>query len=69
MAAASLSPIQLHALEVRFLVDAEDSIGRATVFETRIPAGATVSPPHSHDGLEGAFGFTVDGAVHEIGPG
>ena len=35
-----------------------------------------VPPPHSHDGfeetfdgLEGAFGFTVDGAVHEIGPG
>src|ERR1019366_1485568 len=76
MTAASLSPIRLHALEVRFLVDHEDSNGRATVFETRSPACAMAPPPHSHDGfeetvygLEGVFGFTVDGTVHEIGPG
>jgi uncharacterized protein with NRDE domain/quercetin dioxygenase-like cupin family protein len=76
MTAASLSPIHLNALEMRFLVDDEDSNGRATVFETRVPASAMVPPPHSHDGfeetvygLEGVFKFTVDGTVHEIGPG
>ncbi|MFA5882753.1 MAG: cupin domain-containing protein [Acidimicrobiia bacterium] len=73
---ASRSPIQLHAITVQFLVDAEDSGGCATVFETRVPPGAMVPPPHSHDdfeeavyGLAGMFTFHIDGETREIGPG
>jgi quercetin dioxygenase-like cupin family protein len=70
------SAIQLHAITVTFLLDEVDTGGAATVFETRVPAGAFVPPPHSHDGfdeavyvLEGSFTFTVDGAVHELAAG
>jgi quercetin dioxygenase-like cupin family protein len=68
--------IRLGAFEVRFLVEAEDSGGSATVFECRFGADAKLPLPHSHDGfeetiygLEGVTTFTVDGEAHEIGPG
>ena len=68
--------IDLGAIEVRFLVDGEESRGAATVFECRVPSAATVPVAHSHDGfeetvygLEGVLTFTVDGAVRELGPG
>lgn len=68
--------IRLGALEVQFLVEAEDSGGSATAFETLVPVGSNVPPPHSHDGFEeivyglrGVLTFTVDGDEHQIGPG
>src|SRR4051794_31667450 len=68
--------IALGGIEVRFLVEAEDSAGVATVFECAVAVGAQVPPPHSHDGfdetvygLEGELQFTIDGATRAIRPG
>ena len=68
--------INLGGIDVRFLVEAPDSGGAATVFECAVAAGAQVPPPHSHDafdetvyGLEGVLTFTIDGRSSEIGPG
>jgi len=76
MASNSKAPIQVGPIQVRFLVDAEDSGGSVTVFECAVPAGANVPVPHSHDafeetiyGLEGATQWTVDGEAREVGPG
>ena len=76
MTNSTKAPIQLHALQVTFLLDALDTNGQATVFETRVPAGAFVPPPHSHDAfdesvyvLEGSFTFMRDGQAHELTPG
>jgi quercetin dioxygenase-like cupin family protein len=68
--------INLGGIDVQFLVEAEDSDGRATEFECAVAGGAMVPPPHSHDafdetvyGLEGVLTFTIDGRTREIGPG
>lgn len=68
--------ISLGGIDVRFLVEAHDSDGAATVFECAVQGGAQVPPPHSHDafdetvyGLEGVLTFTIDGHSREIGPG
>jgi quercetin dioxygenase-like cupin family protein len=68
--------IELGGIRIRFLVDADDSKGAATVFECRVEPGAMVPGPHSHDGfeetvygLEGVTTFTVDGETRDIGPG
>jgi quercetin dioxygenase-like cupin family protein len=67
------SAIKLGGIEVRFLLDEVDTNGRATVFETVVPAGAFTPPPHSHDGFEetvyvlkGGFKFTLDGTACEL---
>src|SRR3954467_9702920 len=71
-----MTPIQLGAIEINFLVEAGDSNGTVTVFECGVPAGAKVPAPHSHDafeetiyGLDGVITFTVSGEPHAIGPG
>jgi len=76
MNAATTSAIQLGGIQVRFLLDDEDTGGQATAFETHVPAGAMVPPPHSHDGFEetvygltGVTTFTVDGDTSELGVG
>jgi len=68
--------IAVGALSVRFLVEAGESNGTATVFECDVPAGARTPAPHSHDGfeetiygLQGASTWTVDGETVEIRPG
>jgi quercetin dioxygenase-like cupin family protein len=68
--------IDLGGIRIRFLVNADDSQGAATMFECRVAPGAMVPGPHSHDGfeetvygLEGVTTFTVDGETREIGPG
>jgi quercetin dioxygenase-like cupin family protein len=68
--------IDLGGIEVRFLVEAQDSGGAATVFECAVGGGARVPPPHSHDafdetvyGLDGILTFTIDGTTRQIGPG
>jgi quercetin dioxygenase-like cupin family protein len=67
--------IHVGAVQVRFLVDADDSGGSVTVFECAVPVGAKVPAPHSHDafeetiyGIEGVCTWTVDGEQHELGP-
>jgi quercetin dioxygenase-like cupin family protein len=76
MQTATRTTIDLGGIEIRFLVEAEESGGTATVFECRVPADAKVPVPHSHDafeetvyGLEGVTTFTVDGTTRDIGPG
>jgi quercetin dioxygenase-like cupin family protein len=76
MSSASTETIQVGALSVRFLVEAADSNGSASVFECFVPADSKMPAPHSHDafeetiyGLEGTTTWTVDGRTLEIGPG
>ena len=63
------------AISVRFLVEASDSNGSASVFECLVPAESKMPVPHSHDafeetiyGLEGVTTWTVDGRSQEIAP-
>jgi quercetin dioxygenase-like cupin family protein len=68
--------IQVGALSVRFLVEAADSNGSASVFECFVPAESKMPVPHSHDafeetvyGLEGITTWSVDGRMLELGAG
>ena len=68
--------ITVGALGVRFLVEAADSNGTASVFECYVPARAKMPAPHSHDGfeetiygLEGVTTWTIAGETVEIAPG
>jgi quercetin dioxygenase-like cupin family protein len=72
---SSATSIQLGAIRVDFLVDAEASGGSVTVFECFVPTEVRVPVPHSHDafeetiyGLKGVCMWTIDGQRHEIGP-
>jgi quercetin dioxygenase-like cupin family protein len=72
----SAETIQVGALSVRFLVEAADSGGSASVFECFVPAESRMPVPHSHDafeetiyGLEGVTTWTVDGRTLDIPPG
>jgi quercetin dioxygenase-like cupin family protein len=76
MTSSPKAPIQLGPIQVRFLVDADDSGGSVTMFECEVPAAANVPVPHSHDafeetiyGLDGVTEWTVDGVVRAVGPG
>jgi len=76
MTPESTETIQVGALSVRFLVEAADSNGSASVFECFVPAESKMPAPHSHDafeetiyGLEGTTTWTVDGRALEIRPG
>src|SRR5437764_10902114 len=68
--------ITVGALGVRFLTEAADSNGTASVFECYVPANARMPAPHSHDGfeetiygLEGVSTWSIDRETVEIGPG
>jgi quercetin dioxygenase-like cupin family protein len=68
--------IRVGALGVRFLVEAGDSNGTASVFECDVPANMRMPAPHSHDsfeetiyGLEGVTTWTINGETVDIGPG
>ena len=76
MNSASSDIIQVGALGVRFLVEAADSNGSASVFECFVPADSRMPAPHSHDafeetiyGLEGVTTWTVDGRTLDVRPG
>ena len=75
MSSAPTEVIQVGALSVRFLVEAADSNGSASVFECFVPADSKMPAPHSHDafeetiyGLEGVTTWSVDGRTLDIGP-
>jgi len=68
--------ITVGALGVRFLVEAANSNGTASVFECYVPANSRMPAPHSHDGfeetiygVEGTTSWTIDGDTIDIGPG
>ena len=76
MTSAPTEIIQVGALSLRFLVEAADSNGTASVFECFVPADNEMPAPHSHDafeetiyGLEGITTWTVDGLKRDIRPG
>jgi quercetin dioxygenase-like cupin family protein len=76
MNSLSQETIQVGALSVRFLVEAADSNGSASVFECFVPAESMMPVPHSHDafeetiyGLQGVTSWTIDGQTLEINPG
>jgi len=76
MTPSSPETIEVGALSVRFLVEAADSNGSASVFECFVPAASRMPAPHSHDafeetiyGLEGVTTWTVDGRALDIRPG
>jgi quercetin dioxygenase-like cupin family protein len=67
--------IHVGAVQVKFLVDADESGGSVTVFECTVPVGAKVPAPHSHDafeetiyGIEGICTWMVDGEQHDLRP-
>jgi quercetin dioxygenase-like cupin family protein len=68
--------IRVGELGVRFLVEAGDSNGSASVFECYVPADSRMPAPHSHDafeetiyGLKGITTWTIDSDTVDIGPG
>lgn len=70
------STIRLGGIEVRFLLEEDDTSGAATLFEVDIPAGHMPPPPHSHDGFEelayglgGVMTFIINGEERVLGPG
>lgn len=74
--AAEKDTITVGALSVRFLVEAADSNGAASVFECYVPASSRMPARHSHDGfeetiygLQGVTTWTIDDGTVEIGPG
>jgi quercetin dioxygenase-like cupin family protein len=76
MSSAATEMIQVGALRVRFLVEAADSNGSASVFECFVPVDSKMPAPHSHDafeetiyGLEGITTWTVDDRTLDIHPG
>jgi len=76
MTSASTEMIQVGALSVRFLVEAADSNGSASVFECFVSADSKMPVSHSHDafeetiyGLEGTTTWAVDGRTLDIRPG
>lgn len=68
--------ITVGELGVRFLVEAGDSNGSASVFECYVPADSRMPAPHSHDGFEetiyglkGTTTWTIDSETVDIGAG
>jgi quercetin dioxygenase-like cupin family protein len=68
--------ITVGPLGVRFVVEAADSNGTASVFECYVPGNSRMPAPHSHDGfeetiygLEGTTIWTIDGQTVAVGPG
>ncbi|HEY3333394.1 MAG TPA: cupin domain-containing protein [Capsulimonadaceae bacterium] len=68
--------IKLGAIEIRFLLDGDDTGGELCMFEFLVLPGARVPAPHYHElvdeaayGLEGELTFTVGGEVNVLSPG
>ena len=73
---AAHEEIRIGGIEVRFLLEGEQTAGALAMFEFGVEAGTKVPAPHSHDGydetiygLAGVLTWTVGGVRHEVGPG
>src|SRR3954471_5875145 len=67
--------IRLGQVEIRFLLDGDDTAGRMVMFEFVVPPGVKVPVPHYHEhvdeaayGLEGVLTFTLGGGPCRSGP-
>ena len=76
MTTATKETLYAGPVQIRFLIDADDSGGSLTMFECLVPASVQVPAPHSHDafeetiyGLTGVSTWTIDGRVHDVHPG
>ena len=76
MSTITSETINVGAIDVRFIVGADQSGGQLTVFECDVAAEGKVPIPHSHDafdetiyGLEGVTTYTVDGEAIELRAG
>ena len=74
--AAPKEIIRIGQIEIRFLLDGQDTAGSVCMFEFLVPQGARVPAPHYHEhvdeaayGLEGTLAFTVAGRSIPLGPG
>jgi quercetin dioxygenase-like cupin family protein len=68
--------IKAGPVEIRFLLEAEQTGGTVTMFEFSVPAQARVPVPHSHEafdetiyGLSGVMTWMLDGKEIRVGPG
>lgn len=68
--------IRVGALELRFLLDGDDTNQGMVVFEFSVPPGAKVPAPHYHEGVDellyglaGTMTTTVAGRVRTLQPG
>ena len=68
--------IHVGALEIRFLLDGDDTAGQLCLFEFVVPPGARVPAPHYHESvdeaayaLSGVLTWTVDGRHTDLPPG
>ena len=76
MSTMTTEEIRIGQLEIRFLLEGEESDGSVAMFEFTVPAGANVPVAHSHDayeetvyGLDGTLTWTVEGERHDVDPG
>ena len=68
--------IKAGPIEIRFLLEADQTEGTVTMFEFFVPAQVRVPVPHSHEafdetvyGLTGVMTWMLDGQEHRVGPG
>ena len=68
--------IRIGQIEIRFLLDGNNTNGRLAMFEFTVPADAKVPMPHYHEhydeiiyGLDGVVTFTVNGQPVDIAAG
>ena len=68
--------VNVGAIELRFLLDGDDTNQQMVVFEFSVPPGARVPAAHYHQGVDelvyglaGTMTTTVSGMVRPIGPG
>ena len=68
--------IRVAGLELRFLLDGDDTNQQMVVFEFSIPPGAKVPAPHYHEavdelvyGLTGTMTTRLGDQMHAVGPG
>ena len=76
MATVAQEEIRIGGIDVRFLVEGEQTNGTLAMFEFGVAAGTKVPAPHSHDafdetiyGLESVLTWTVDGEARHVDPG
>jgi len=67
--------VKVGQIEIRYLVDGAQE-GGLGLFEMKVPAGAHVPPPHSHDNneecvyvLDGVLRYSVDDKTRDLKPG